>query len=155
MKLEEEIGQKEFKSDIQKMLINILYTSNWLQYQLADNLKGYGITPQQFNILRILRGQHPNPARMHLLQDRMLDKMSNASRLVERLRKKGLVVRKICRNDRRAVDVKITDAGLALLKELDTMENDWQSRFKKLEKKGYKFIEYYFRQFAKLINHLT
>ena len=135
MKLEEEIGQKEFKSDIQKMLINILYTSNWLQYQLADNLKGYGITPQQFNILRILRGQHPNPARMHLLQDRMLDKMSNASRLVERLRKKGLVVRKICRNDRRAVDVKITDAGLALLKELDTMENDWQSRFKKLEKK--------------------
>ena len=135
MKLEEEIGQKEFKSDIQKMLINILYTSNWLQYQLADNLKGYGITPQQFNILRILRGQHPNPARMHLLQDRMLDKMSNASRLVERLRKKGLVVRKICRNDRRAVDVKITDAGLALLKELDTMENDWQSRFNKLAKK--------------------
>jgi len=135
MKLEDEIGQKKFKSDIQKMLINILYTSNWLQYQLADNLKGYGITPQQFNILRILRGQHPNPARMHLLQERMLDKMSNASRLVERLRKKGLVVRKICRNDRRAVDVKITDAGLALLKELDTMENDWQSRFNELDKK--------------------
>ena len=52
MKLEEEIGQKEFKNDIQKMLINILYTSNWLQYQFADSLKGYGITPQQFNILR-------------------------------------------------------------------------------------------------------
>ena len=135
MKLEEEIGQKEFKSDIQKMLVNILYTSNWLQYQLADNLKGYGITPQQFNILRILRGQHPNPARMHLLQERMLDKMSNASRLVERLRKKRLVIRKICKNDRRAVDVKITDNGLALLKELDSMENEWQQRFIKLDNK--------------------
>jgi DNA-binding MarR family transcriptional regulator len=135
MKLEEEIGQKEFKSDIQKMLINILYTSNWLQYQLADNLKGYGLTLQQFNILRILRGQHPNPARILLLQERMLDKMSNASRLVERLRKKGFVIRKICRNDRRAVDVKITDSGLALLKELDSMENEWQQRFKKLDNK--------------------
>ena len=135
MKLEEEIGQKEFKSDIQKMLVNILYTSNWLQYQLADNLKGYGITPQQFNILRILRGQHPNPARMHLLQERMLDKMSNASRLVERLRKKRLVIRKICKNDRRAVDVKITDNGLTLLKELDSMENEWQQRFIKLDNK--------------------
>ena len=118
MKLEEEIGQKIFKNEIQKMMINIMYTSNWLQNILSDNLKDFDITPQQFNVLRILRGQHPNPARMHLLQERMLDKMSNASRLVERLRKKGLVLRKICRNDRRAVDVKITDSGLALLKRI-------------------------------------
>lgn len=135
MKLEEEIGQKVFKNEIQKMMLNIMYTSNWLQNILSDNLKEYGITPQQFNILRILRGQHPNPARMHLLQERMLDKMSNASRLVERLRKKGLVVRKICRNDRRAVDVKITDSGLNLLKQLDSIENEWQKRFKNLDTK--------------------
>ena len=134
MKLEEEIGQKIFKNEIQKMMINIMYTSNWLQNILSDNLKDFDITPQQFNVLRILRGQHPNPARMHLLQERMLDKMSNASRLVERLRKKGLVLRKICRNDRRAVDVKITDSGLALLKELDTMEKEWHGRFKNIDK---------------------
>ena len=82
MKLEQEIGQKEFKNEYQRMILNIMYTSNRLQNIIADNLKLIDITPQQFNILRILRGQHPNPARMHLLQERMLDKMSNASRLV-------------------------------------------------------------------------
>jgi DNA-binding MarR family transcriptional regulator len=135
MKLEQEIGQKQFKNEYQKMIINIMYTSHWLHNIIADNLKDFEITPQQFNILRILRGQHPNPARMHLLQERMLDKMSNASRLVERLRKKGLVVRKICRNDRRAVDVKITDSGLNLLKQLDSVEKEWQKRFKNLDNK--------------------
>ena len=135
MKLEQEINQKKFKSDIQKMIINIMYTSNWLQYKFSESLKAFDITVQQFNILRILRGQYPNPARMHLLQERMLDKMSNASRLVERLRKKGLVIRKVCRNDRRAVDVKITDKGLDLLKDIDIIENGWQNRFKNLDKK--------------------
>jgi DNA-binding MarR family transcriptional regulator len=134
MKLEEEIGQKIFKNDVQKMMINIMYTSNWLQNILSDNLKEFDVTPQQFNILRILRGQHPNPARMHLLQERMLDKMSNASRLVERLRKKRLVLRKICRNDRRAVDVKITEEGLALLSQLDVKENEWHTRFNNMKK---------------------
>jgi DNA-binding MarR family transcriptional regulator len=133
MKLEDEIGQKEFKNNIQKMMINILYTSNWLQSIIAENLKEYDITPQQYNILRILRGQHPNPARMHLLQERMLDKMSNASRLVERLRKKGLVIRKICKNDRRAVDVLINKKGLALLNKIDLFEKEWHDRFKDLD----------------------
>jgi DNA-binding MarR family transcriptional regulator len=133
MKLEDEIGQKAFKNNIQKMMINIIYTSNWLQNFIAENLKEYDITPQQFNILRILRGQHPNPARMHLLQERMLDKMSNASRLVERLRKKGLVIRKICKNDRRAVDVLINKKGLALLNKIDLFEKEWHDRFKDLD----------------------
>jgi DNA-binding MarR family transcriptional regulator len=135
MQLEKEIGQKEFKNEYQRMIINILYTSHWLQNIIAENLKEYDITPQQFNVLRILRGQHPNPARMHLLQERMMDKMSNASRLVERLRKKGLVIRKICRNDRRAVDVKITEKGLALLTQIDVFENEWFNRFKIINKK--------------------
>jgi len=133
MMLEQEIGQKEFKSDIQKMIINIMYTSNWLQYKFSELLKQDDVTIQQFNILRILRGQYPKPARMHLLQERMLDKMSNASRLVERLRKKGLVVRTICRNDRRAVDVKITEAGLTLLAKLDGLETEWQEQFKNID----------------------
>lgn len=134
MLLEKEIGQKEFKNEYQRMIINIIYTSHWLQNIIAENLKEYDITPQQFNILRILRGQHPHPARMHLLQERMLDKMSNASRLVERLRKKGFVVRKICRNDRRAVDVKITEKGLDLLKNVDSFEKEWHNRFKEISK---------------------
>ena len=135
MLLEKEIGQKEFKNEYQRMIINIIYTSHWLQNIIAENLKDYDITTQQFNVLRILRGQYPNPARMHLLQERMLDKMSNASRLVERLRKKGLVIRRICRNDRRAVDVKITESGLELLKRIDSFEKEWQSRFKEINKK--------------------
>lgn len=134
MKLEQEIGQRKFKNDYQRMLINILYTSNWLQNIVAQHLKPFGITPQQFNILRILRGQHPNPARMQLLQERMLDRMSNASRLVEKLRTKGLVERKICKEDRRAVDVKITEAGLNLLSSLDEKEQEWQSVLKILNK---------------------
>ena len=133
MRLEEEISQPNFKSEHQKMLINIMYTSGWLHNIIAHNLKNYDITPQQFNILRILRGQYPNTARMHLLQERMLDKMSNASRLVERLRYKGLVKRKICIKDRRAVDVVITEQGLQLLKQLDVAESKWQEQFQTID----------------------
>jgi len=133
MKLEQEIEQKVFTSEYQKMVINILYTSGWLQNVISKNLKKFGITPQQFNILRILRGQYPKPARMHLLQKRMLDKMSNASRLVERLRLKGLVEREICDKDRRAVDVLITEQGLNLLSELDNSEKSWQSAFEGID----------------------
>jgi DNA-binding MarR family transcriptional regulator len=96
---------------------------------VAIQLKPYGVTPQQFNILRILRGQHPKPAKVQLLQERMLDKMSNASRLVERLRNKGLVERKICKMDRRAVDVIITESGLNLLRKLDGTEQNWINMF--------------------------
>lgn len=132
MKLEAEIKQRFFRNDYQKMVVNLLYTSSWLQNVVAHHLKPYDITPQQFNILRILRGQHPRPARMHIIQERMLDKMSNASRLVEKLRKKGLVDRTICENDRRAVDVNITPRGLDLLKNVDIMEQEWEGKFKTL-----------------------
>ncbi len=80
-------------------------------------LKPYGISLQQFNILRILRGMHPEPASIKLLTERMIDKMSNASRLVDKLAVKGLVVRTGCDSDRRRVDVQITDKGLDLLEE--------------------------------------
>jgi len=110
------------------MVINLLYTSSWLQNIVAQHLRPYGVTPQQFNILRILRGQYPHPARMHLIQERMLDKMSNASRLVEKLRQKGLVERTICENDRRAVDVLITSKGLDLLTTLNQAEDTWQNK---------------------------
>ncbi len=119
MELEKEIHQTKFEHEHQKLMLNIIFTSNWLSLRHTQRLKPYGISPQQFNILRILRGQHPNSATVTLLTERMLDKSSNASRLVEKLRLKGLVDRCVCPEDRRAVNVLITEKGLQLLKELD------------------------------------
>lgn len=126
-RLEDEIQQRTFRSNRQRLLVNILFTSNWLNAIQSRMLKEHGISPQQYNILRILRGQHPDPATINLLRERMLDKMSNASRLVEKLRQKGLVERRVCKSDRRAVDVLITDAGLHLLDQLTPMEREWEA----------------------------
>ena len=93
MRLEKEIKSKTFKDPFEKLVVNIIYTWNWLNYWHNQQFKKYGISQQQYNILRILRGQYPNPATVNLLKERMLDKMSNASRLVEKLRQKGLVER--------------------------------------------------------------
>lgn len=136
MKIGNEIKQTKFKSEYQKMLINILFTSGWLTSKHASQLKPYGISSQQYNILRILRGQHPKPATVNLLIDRMLDKNSNASRLVEKLRLKKLVERAICADDRRAVNVAITKKGLDLLIELDEHEESFISKeLKKISEK--------------------
>ncbi|MBI3500905.1 MAG: MarR family transcriptional regulator [Bacteroidetes bacterium] len=124
MKLEEEIKQSKFKNEYHKLGVNIIYTANWLSHHHSRQCKEFEITPEQFNILRILRGQHPNPATVNLLIERMLNKMSNASRLVEKLRKKGLVERKISKEDRRACEVLITKKGLDLLKEMDIAEKE-------------------------------
>ena len=132
MEIGKEIKQSKFKSEHQKMLINILYTSGWLASKHATSIKPYGISQQQFNILRILRGQHPKPATVNLLIDRMLDKNSNASRLVEKLRIKKLVERAVCDEDRRAVNVVITKKGLDLLTELDKNEDLFLSHLKKI-----------------------
>lgn len=117
MKIEEAIKQKSFGSEIEKMVINLIYTGNWILNNNAQALKPFGLTTQQYNVLRILKGQHPKPAAVSLVNERMLDKMSNASRLVEKLRQKGLVDRSTCPNDRRQVDVQLTDKGLKLLEE--------------------------------------
>lgn len=121
MEIEKEIKQRKFRSEFHKVYVNILFTAGWISEQNSKMLKPYGISQQQFNILRILRGQHPNPASVRTLQERMLDKMSNASRLVEKLRKKELVVRRDSEIDRRLVDVLITEKGLALLLVIDKL----------------------------------
>ncbi|HAP00353.1 MAG TPA: MarR family transcriptional regulator [Bacteroidetes bacterium] len=132
MKIEEAIQQKKFKNEFHKMSVNILYTAGWMNSQHQSRLKKFGISGQQFNILRILRGQYPKPASVNLLIERMLDKMSNASRLVEKLRLKGLVERKVCESDRRGVDVVITKKGLALLEKLDGHMEVWEEDLKSL-----------------------
>ena len=126
MKLEEEIKQKKFTDEYHKLVVNILYSASWLDNMQSHFFKKYGLTGPQYNILRILRGQYPKPATVTLLIERMIDKMSNASRIVDRLEKKGLVKRTICEKDRRAVDVMITDEGLKVLKELDDAEKEWK-----------------------------
>ena len=118
MRLEEEINQKKFLSEIHKLTVNILYTHGWLVAMMSDALKPHDLTLAQFNILRILRGQYPGTATVSLLKERMLDKMSDASRLVERLRVKGLVERGASNNDRRKANISITPKGIEVLSRL-------------------------------------
>lgn len=123
MKIEKEIQQKKFKDEYQKAAINIAFTASWIMTHNAGYLKPFGISPQQYNILRILKGQHPNPVTVKLLTERMIDKMSNASRLVEKLKQKGLVERCECEKDRRQVDICISNRGLKILAEMsDTLD---------------------------------
>lgn len=119
MKLEEEIAQIRFKNEHQKALINLTYTYNWVHKHQRDFFKQYKVTPQQFNVLRILRGQHPNPANINLIKERILDKTSDASRLVDRLVTKKYVLRYKNKSDRRSTNLHISDKGLALLQEID------------------------------------
>lgn len=135
MEISKEIKQTKFKNEYQKMLINILFTSSWLSSKHNCNLKPFGISSQQFNILRILRGQYPKPVTVNLLIDRMLDKNSNASRLVEKLRIKKLVDRAICLEDRRAVNVIITQKGLDLLQVLDKKDSTFLNELKNISVK--------------------
>ncbi|HET6226319.1 MAG TPA: MarR family transcriptional regulator [Bacteroidia bacterium] len=135
MEIGKEIKQEKFRNEHHKMLVNIFFTSSWLSSKHSCRLKPYGISVQQYNILRILRGQHPNPVTINLLIERMLDKNSNASRLVEKLRLKKLVERAVSTDDRRAVNVIITQKGLALLTELDKLEEVFLKELKSITAK--------------------
>lgn len=132
LKLEDEIQQKKFKSEQHKLAINIIYTFNWISYKVQTKFKDQDITVQQFNVLRILRGQYPNPCNLKLIKARMLDRMSDASRIVDKLHSKGLVERKESLTDRRNVELLITEKGLDLLKSLDHIDEDYKETFKNL-----------------------
>jgi DNA-binding MarR family transcriptional regulator len=119
MKLEEAIHQKKFTHPWQKAILNIMYTNNWMLSQIKTLLKEHDITPQQYNVLRILRGQYPNPITTCTIRERMLDRMSDVSRIVDRLHKKGWVIKIICPSDKRFVDVIISEDGLKLLKTIE------------------------------------
>lgn len=117
MKLEDEI-KSNFRNNSHKALVNIYYTSNILGEQFYKILKKYGLAAPQFNVLRILRGQYPKAASVSLIKERMLDKNSNVSRIVDRLFNKGLVERKESKTDRRQKDILISKKGLDLLNEM-------------------------------------
>jgi DNA-binding MarR family transcriptional regulator len=119
MKIEEEIQSTKFDDNFHKAVINLTYTYGWLNNSLRCHFEKHNLTNQQFNVLRILRGQYPNPATVNLIKERMLDKMSDASRIVDRLVQKGLVSRCTNNKDRRAVDIRISDKGLDILSTMD------------------------------------
>lgn len=124
MKLEQEIKQEAFVSAQQKAVVNLIFSYSWLKAQISSGLKPFGITMQQYNVLRILKGQHPKGITTADIRGRMLDKMSDASRLVNRLENMGLVVKKVDFNDRRLVSVKISDQGLKLLEAIRNQNQD-------------------------------
>jgi len=122
MKIEQAIQQrKPFRNTRQQAIINLLFTTNWVTDRIKALLKPYGITMQQYNVLRILRGAGA-PISTSVIRERMLDKMSDTSRMVDRLHQKGLVVRSTCVDDKRLVDIQLSDRGRQLIDELDRLD---------------------------------
>jgi DNA-binding MarR family transcriptional regulator len=132
MKIEEAIKQKHFPNEHEKAFLNVIYTSGQFYSHNQQRLKAFGISPEQYNVLRILRGSHPKQLSLLDILSRMLDKSSNATRLVEKLRLKGFVTRKQCKQDRRQVDIGITESGLNLLKTIDLEISQWFDEFRNL-----------------------
>ncbi|MCX2742037.1 MarR family winged helix-turn-helix transcriptional regulator [Pontibacter anaerobius] len=132
MRIEDEIHQKEFKDDYRRLMANLLFTNNWLNQQLIPFFKGLGLTLQQHNVLAILRGQHPEPVCFGDIQNRMVDRNSNVTRLIDKLIEKGYVTRDICQTNRRMIEVRITETGLKKLQEVDAMFPSLMERFHNL-----------------------
>lgn len=127
MGIEKEIQQNAFRNSWQKASLNLIYTVGWLRDQMKRFFEQEDITAQQYNILRILRGSFPEPLSTLQIRERMLEKMSDTSRIVDRLIQKGLVKKIICRKDRRLVDVIITEKGKKLLERLDAYQSQMDS----------------------------
>ena len=123
MGIEKDINQASFRNDFQKAIINLIYTYNWMNEQMKKLFDNEGVTAQQYNILRILRGAG-KPISTLQIRERMLDKMSDTSRIVDRLILKGLAKKNTCPNDKRLVDVNISTKGKALLQKIDLYEKD-------------------------------
>lgn len=124
MGIQEEIKQiKPFKSEFQKLLINIQFTGNWLNASFAQFLKPFGITPHQYNVLRILKGKFPEGYKNQEIAERMIDKSSNSTRIADKLLEKRLITRSEHKIDRRQVDIRITKKGLELIDKIDLSPN--------------------------------
>ena len=134
MGIEKDIQQTNFRNEFQKMSINIIYTANWLNEKMGQILSTEDITQQQYNILRILRGSEC-PLSTLKIRERMLDKMSDTSRIVDRLIVKGLVEKTACIKDKRLVDITISKKGLQLLEKLDSLNEHIDSILKGVTEK--------------------
>ena len=135
MGIDKDIHQNKFRNERHKAMVNLLFTYGWTVEQLKQLVSDHGITHQQFNILRILRGNHPTPLSTLTIRERMIDKMSDTSRIVDRLLSKSLVKKVICKKDRRLVDITITDKGLKLLEKLDDRQDEMDAILSNLSEK--------------------
>ena len=131
MKIEEVLKSTVPMDNSKKIILNVLYTQNVITESFNEILKPYEISGEQYNVLRILRGQKGNPANMCVIQERMLAKTSNTTRLVDKLLLKELVTREVCPENRRKIEVLITQKGLDILKELDPKVTEHEESFSK------------------------
>jgi DNA-binding MarR family transcriptional regulator len=129
MKIEEVIKSNVILDDAKKAILNIMYTQNVINDKFLEILKPYDLSGEQYNVLRILRGQKGNPANMCIIQERMLAKSSNTTRLIDKLLLKDFVTREVCPENRRKIEVLITQKGLDLLTELDPKVNEHEKLF--------------------------
>src|SRR5690348_15335499 len=142
MSIEKDIQQSKFRNEYHKTVVNLIFTYNWVTEKTKQIFERGDVTPQQYNILRILRGAG-KPLSTLQIRQRMLDKMSDTSRIVDRLVKKQLVQKVICKTDRRLVDVTITDTGLQLLEKLDSYNEEMDAVLGNISEDE-----------AKMLNHL-
>lgn len=133
MTIREAIQQKRpFRNNHQMAMVNLIYTNNWVTDQLRQHLKPYGVTIKQYNVLRILKGAR-EPITTSTIRERLLDKMSDASRMVDRLHQRGLVMRSNCSSDKRLVDVTLSEKGKELLQSMKGIEQNLDAIFEKLD----------------------
>ena len=128
MSLEKDISQPSFRNEYQKGIINLIYTYNWMNEKMKKVFDNEDVTAQQYNILRILRGAG-KPISTLQIRERMLDKMSDTSRIVDRLVLKGLAQKNTCKDDKRLVDVSISSKGKKLLEKIDRYDNEMDAIF--------------------------
>lgn len=152
MGIGQDIKQEKFASEKFKATLNIIFTGNWIIQQQNEILKPFGITVQQYNVLRILRGQQGKPITILGITERMLDRMSNASRLVDKLLEKKLVERRECSNDRRAVDILILQKGLDLLKEIEIIQQQWESKLSPMNEEKFTILNELLDEFRGSVN---
>lgn len=118
MRIEEVIKQKEFENDYQKVVVNLIYTANWLRDRQVELLKPFAVLPQHFNVLRIIKGHHPEPISPGEITEVMMDKASDLTRLLDKIEKKGWIRRQTCPTNGRKIDVNLTEAGMVKLGEM-------------------------------------
>ncbi|HWS59679.1 MAG TPA: MarR family transcriptional regulator [Flavobacterium sp.] len=131
MKIEDELKSTVPLNISKKIILNILYTHNVVIENFSEILKPYDLSVEQYNVLRILRGQKGNPANMCVIQERMLAKTSNTTRLVDKLLLKCFVTRNVCPENRRKIEVQVTQKGLDILTELDPKVKEHEDSFSK------------------------
>jgi DNA-binding MarR family transcriptional regulator len=153
MGISEDLKQGIFQNEAEKAIVNAIYTGNWIVQQQQELLRPFGLTVQQYNVLRILRGQQGKPMTVLAITERMRDKMSNASRLVDKLLEKHLVLRRECPNDRRAVDILILPAGLELLDQVNQVQITWGKHFDALGVKKLEEMNQLLDEFRTVFSH--